>query len=625
MLPKTIEIHEWLAKAQETANKSASKLQYQNKDLTYPELARPVTLMSFWDNTQGATAMLFGIAAVPILLSVGAGIDYSRGLIAKTTIQSASDAAALTLVAQSATYVSSPATLNKAAQALLDARATTLTGPITLGSATVDKNTLETCVNTTAQVPTAIMSGFKGLSTITVSGHSCAKPQDHYEIALVLDTTGSMAESAGAKSKLNSAVDAANSLIQILEPPGLTTPMSSISIVPFAAAVNVRAQGLTDLSFLDFLAQSSIHWQNYAFPKDNSGKLTFPTSRFDIYGNMNGGSWSAAWKGCVEERPFPYTLSDDAPSSYNPDTLFVPYLYPDEPDPSSGNQYTLKKNTYVTVNSYNSDQGGTCQELPSSNAEFTAADNQDPVSQGSGMAKVCKYRGATPSHASSPIGGYNGNASSFFPMGPSLGCEVAPLLPLTVSVSALQQELNTLTPNGDTDLITGVMWGWRTLSPNGPFKSGSSTATGYQAPKPYTNQANRKVMILMTDGANHWTSGSNFQFGSTYTALGYMANDRLGPLNGSVPTDTSNYRSQMDAATLQACRSARASGVSIYTIGFSVPSNPIDAQGLQVLQQCAGTSAGQNSSMAFTATDSASIVATFQHIANNLAKIRLTH
>ena len=119
MLPKTIEIHEWLAKAQETANKSASKLQYQNKDLTYPELARPVTLMSFWDNTQGATAMLFGIAAVPILLSVGARIDYSRGLIAKTTIQSASDAAALTLVAQSATYVSSPATLNKAAQALL--------------------------------------------------------------------------------------------------------------------------------------------------------------------------------------------------------------------------------------------------------------------------------------------------------------------------------------------------------------------------------------------------------------------------------------------------------------------------------------------------------------------------
>ena len=81
------------------------------------------------------------------------------------------------------------------------------------------------------------------------------------------------------------------------------------------------------------------------------------------------------------------------------------------------------------MNSYDLDQGGTCQELPSSNAEFTAADNQDPVSQGSGMAKVCKYRGATPSHASSPIGGYNGNASSFFPMGPSLGCEVAPLLP----------------------------------------------------------------------------------------------------------------------------------------------------------------------------------------------------
>ena len=42
------------------------------------------------------------------------------------------------------------------------------------------------------------------------------------------------------------------------------------------------------------------------------------------------GRWARAGAGCVEERPSPYLTTDTAASSSNPDTLFVPYLAPDE-------------------------------------------------------------------------------------------------------------------------------------------------------------------------------------------------------------------------------------------------------------------------------------------------------
>ena len=47
-------------------------------------------------------------------------------------------------------------------------------------------------------------------------------------------------------------------------------------------------------------------------------------------------SMNVAWGGCVEERPNPYTVSDDAASASKPDTLYVPYLYPDENDSNKG-------------------------------------------------------------------------------------------------------------------------------------------------------------------------------------------------------------------------------------------------------------------------------------------------
>ena len=54
-------------------------------------------MRAFWKAQQGNVALIFGIAAFPILASVGAAVDYSRAVNARTAMQTALDSAALML------------------------------------------------------------------------------------------------------------------------------------------------------------------------------------------------------------------------------------------------------------------------------------------------------------------------------------------------------------------------------------------------------------------------------------------------------------------------------------------------------------------------------------------------
>src|SRR5690606_34370951 len=57
-------------------------------------------------------------------------------------------------------------------------------------------------------------------------------------------------------------------------------------------------------------------------------------TRFTLFEDLKSKNSSIAWAGCVEMRPYPYSLDDTPPSSSNPDTLFVPMFAPDEADAS---------------------------------------------------------------------------------------------------------------------------------------------------------------------------------------------------------------------------------------------------------------------------------------------------
>ena len=445
----------------------------------------------------------------------------------------------------------------------------------------------------------------------------------------MLPTPALAGDPGGGQSKMQALVTAATNLVSAVNP-NPAKPNAAISVVPFASAVNVGSDFYYkgNAQWLDRFGSSSIHWQNYTRP---SGAPWTPGSRFDLLSAMG-----ATWGGCVEERPAPYLTTDDAPSSARPDTLFVPYVAPDDAGAATGGacysftpsgQYPATPGCgpqYYSFNSYLSDTAGVC----SAGDAYAAADAADPVSHGSGASKICKYKGQSVASVLSAISGVNGG-TGLFPAGPNLGCSISPLTTLTTDVSAISGSGGALTkmvPNGDTALLPGLMWAWRTISPNGPFaNTGSSgnwgTSVGAKAPKPYGQANNTKIIVLMTDGFDHWVANPYSPYQSMYSALGFYVNNRVSAYGGASagPTSASNYRAQMDAALLEACTNAKAAGVQIYTVGFSVPSNPIDQTGVDLLKSCA--SGNDN---AFIAQDSGAIVASFQQIANNILSRRIT-
>ena len=359
---------------------------------------------------------------------------------------------------------------------------------------------------------------------------------------------------------------------------------------------------------MDTKAVSSIHWNNYLRPTGTSKNPTsLPASRFAMFTSM-----STAWGGCVEERPAPYTISDDAATSAKPDTLYVPLLYPDEQD-----------DNYYVYNSYLADEGGTCAV---NDAYYTA----DKTSgRGDGQTKLCKYKAKPQSSNSS-----NGLVAS-----PNLACTTTPVSPLNATVATTTTAINAMQPSGDTTLLGGIMWAWRTISPNGPFPGTGGTATaGPQVPKPYdyvnptTGATNHKVIILLTDGMNHWAgqnpdaSPTTYQIlrndpnDSIYNSLGFFGDNRLTMPPAMTPTTTTatNARSLLDSNTVQACANATAAGVDdIYTVGF-LATDGIDADGLQTLKNCASDAAHT-----FTAQNGDQLVQVFQAIAATLTKPRI--
>ena len=597
----------------------------------------------FVEDRRGSVAMTFGLTFVPALLMAGAAIDYSRTVTQWSNLQQATDATALVVAHNYLTSQSSPASLKTFAQSYINGL---ITGT-NVSNVQLSKNNTVVCLSTTSVVPTAVMK-IANILALNVATSACSQVGQTYEVALALDNSGSMSESAGGQSKIQALQAAVNQLIGILIPSGTVAPQVGISIVPFTSMVNVDVSNGKGRAapFLDAAGISSIHWQNFHRP---TGVSFTPVSKFDLFDGMG-----ASWGGCVEERPVPYTTTDTAASSGNADTKFVPYLAPDEPGdidnqygvtcyPTGSSSCLKTLPPYLYLNSYIADTGSTTTAgVCSSSTAYANADNlttaypgdgQTNLYPGSGMSMVCKYKGSSPASVPTLVQGVN--------TGPNYMCTSQKMTPLTTDANALATSVKAMVANGSTNLAAGFMWAWRSISPvANPFPTTSTAAIGPQNPKSYTYgpPANGKVIILMTDGFNSWTSVPNVSgtliepyFRSLYEGFGYYADERLRLYlnsNPSVPgsascgsstTTAASSRCQLDNVTLEACQNAKNVGITIYTIGFSIPSDPIDQQGLNLLSTCASSS-----SKYFKATDSASIQSAFQQIASSILSLRLT-
>ncbi|MDB5509211.1 MAG: hypothetical protein JWL93_1680 [Hyphomicrobiales bacterium] len=550
---------------------------------------------SFRLSESGNVALMFGIAFLPMMVLAGSALDYAQATKRKVEIQNALDATVLA-VTQQARYMNSTQ-LATYADAQFQANMGRDTTAKLYGAPSVSSDFRSVCVTARDNSQNSVMK-LVNMPVTPVAATACAQTQNNfYEITLVLDNSGSMNNSAGGKTKLQALQDAAKAMVTAMNPAGIPQPQAAFSIVPFGAAVNIGS-GNANASFMDKLGKSSIHWQNFQLP---STAPWLPASKFDLFTGI-----STTWGGCVEERPAPYMTTDTVASSSVPDTLFVPMLYPDENDTANG-----------SINKYLTDTGGTCQNNDAYNKADTPGHslNIGSIGTGDGQTKVCKYKNqAMVSTAVTALG-------SGFMSGPNLLCTTKSLQQLSTDMTVVNATIqNNLVAHGDTNAMAGLMWGWRTLSPNGPFNVHGNSSVGYQDARGYGAKTNDgrnviKVMVLMSDGKNNWAASSANVNGGIFNAFGYMKNKRLGS-----NTTSSNSRTLMDAKTLEACTNIKAAGIQLFTVGFSTPTDPIDATGLGVLQTCASST-----DSAFTAGDGTQIVTAFQEIAKAITRLRISN
>lgn len=520
-------------------------------------------LALFLDDVSGGLAVWFCITVLPLILFIGVAVDYSQAAALKNKLQIATDAALL--AAAKSAYADN---INQAKADLKNYIKASIPDAELVGEPVFSPDGTSVCVKAKAPYKTLLMS-ITGYDILPVTSYGCTKFNlKTFEIAIVLDVSGSMGNTTTANgssiTKIQVAKTAAGSLVKAMVDSGASDSVS-FSLVPFNSGVKIGTQ-YANAAFMDTQGKSSIHWQHFTRPL----AATFlPKSKFDLFRGIN-----VTWGGCTEELPLPYLTMDVASNVGNPDTLFVPYLVPDTKDPNT---------TPATVGGYLSDTGGSCKP--------DAALYQAEIAlRGEKQAKVCQYDNTVPTTTSAP------NAN----------CNAPAITTLTKNLTIIQSEITKLVAGGNTNTLSAFMWGWRTISPNGPFNTQAESATGPQNAKPYgyitVNQArNYKVIVFLSDGDNTWSS---------YTPLGFTTDKRLG---SSTSTTTVN------TYTKQACQAAKDAGVIVYMVGLNT-GNAISTAGKDVLEKCA-----TSSDHFFMAETGDQLIQAFKEIARSMTELRLSN
>ncbi len=559
----------------------------------------------FQSDDRGVTAVVFAIIFSVMILAAGVAIDYGRTMTSMARTQNALDTA--TLAASTKLGTENQDVEGKAiAQAFFDANTQKLRTKSELQSFEMDSTKGEVRATAKGSVVASLLkaAGFDKLGYNTKS--KIARGNQNIEVALVLDNSGSMASSMGSLKT------AATNLTTTLFAGAEGSERVRLSVVPFAASVNVGPD-MKDSGWIDKTGASSLHAPGLMYDK--------PISRFDLFASVG-----VPWMGCVEARPAPHDTSD-TPSGSG-DTMFVPMFAPDEPDGGTNDNPIndgLKLDSHIPRNSSNvrvrDDNAGsnaTTAEVYGNNYLWDHPEScrplvcvvpnsrggcrtwgrpaPSPITASVAQARTCKYTQPTLTVMQSTMSDSELTSGK---RGPNVGCSTSKVLPLTATKTEVDAAINAMRADGNTNTVEGFMWGWRTLSPEPPFTEG----------RPYSTEDSQKIMIVMTDGEN------NLPFKSThnksgYAAFGYGAQGRLGTTHS-----TAAYRAALDQKLLEACSNAKAKNIKIYTIAFRLENDPATRS---LLSQCA-----TSTSEAHVASDNAGLISVFQGIGRDVSKLRI--
>jgi Flp pilus assembly protein TadG len=503
-------------------------------------------LRSFARDARGNVALLFALSLIPLLIGVGVAVDYGRALIVRERMNDASDAAALAIGSWPGLTHDE---LAAKAQQFFDANYPP-SSLGTMGKLNVNFIGDDIKIDVSGELPTTFMQ-LANIDSVNVGASTTVtKKERNIELALVLDTTGSM----GSSGKIGALKNAANLMVDKLFDGRANSDTLKVAVVPFAAAVNVGSDKKSQ-DWIDKNAKSPVSYEDFA-----SG-----VKAFDLYDKLKNVKSGWNWAGCVRERESSaYELTDTTPDSTTSASLFAPYFAPDEPDSANDGNYSYS-NSYIT----DADCGQS------------------------------KKKNRTPDACQRYTGKYdNADRDQSNAGGPNLSCPPNAITPLTASKGTVTDAINALTPNGNTVIPAGLLWGWRTLSSTEPFTEGH----------PYDEEKWVKAVVLLTDGENDVSGGTSNHNHSVYNAFGYPTQGHLGNTNGS------NAESTLNSKLTTVCNAVKAKGIQIYTIGFRIT----DSTTQNLLKGCA-----TKPDMYYNSPTNDQLAGIFQDIAQGLSELRI--
>ncbi len=503
-------------------------------------------LRRFRHDSGGNVAIITAVAAVPLLLAAGVAIDTARWTRSENALQVAVDAAALAVAASEKFDM---AGLSDADKAKRKKELEDMARNFIKANYHDEGQDVEVSINVTDEVitvegkkpyPTTLMN-LGGIESVALSARAEVNTQggiaENIEIALVMDTTGSM-----KGDKLAAAKAAAKALIQKVLGDAPSDAKIKLALVPFSGSVNVGADKRAS-GWIDTTGKASVSKVNFT-------STTYHNMQGwdDLkYRNAAGQTVKLPWNGCVEARLGDLAINDTPPAAATPNTLFTPYFAPDEPDSfgSSGNNYV----------------------------------NYESGSESKRMRNEAKYANKVvdPSKPSND--------------GPWYNCAASAIVPLTNIRADIETGIDAMEARGNTNLPEGMAWGWRVLSPALPYTEGKS----------FTDKEWRKVIVFMTDGENDVGTNNDWSLppsaiGTRYTSYGYssaaLAKNRFGS------TTQSQARGKLDTNFELVCKAIKAlaemrenpknrakkiPSVEVYTVGFQVPNDQVKED----LQECA--------------------------------------
>ncbi len=234
----------------------------------------------------GGITMIWAFLMVPVITGIGAAVDISRAYVVKSRLGYAADAAGLAVGSSIGIAPDLQEVLEKFFYANYPSNAIGTLNPPVLN---ITDNVIK--VTGSARVDATFLK-LAGYETINVSVVSeITRHSLNVEVALALDTTGSM-----AGSKIVDLKDAAKELVDLVVQDVQTPTYSKIALVPYSMAVNVGGYA-----------------QQVRGPI-TAGTSTTPGSTNFTFTNANGDSRTYTVSTCVTERSGANAYTDAPPT-----------------------------------------------------------------------------------------------------------------------------------------------------------------------------------------------------------------------------------------------------------------------------------------------------------------------